>query len=44
MIKSSEIRLTFTRLRIDMNIYSSYNVKKSIGTACAPCVIMVKTL
>ena len=36
MIKNPEIRLTFTRLRIDMNIYSSYNVKKSIGTATCP--------
>ena len=36
MIKNPEIRLTFTRLRIDMNIYSSYNVKKSTGTATCP--------
>ena len=39
MIKNPEIRLTFTRWRIDMNIYSSYNVKKTYRHGHVPLVL-----
>ena len=35
-IKSPEIRLTYTRLRIDNNVYSSYMRSKVVGTYMCP--------
>ena len=35
-IKNPETRLIFTRLRIDMNVFSDYMKKKYIGTATCP--------
>ena len=39
MIKNPEIRLIFTWLRIDMNIYYSYNVKKIYRHGHVPLVL-----
>ena len=36
LVKNPETRLIFTRLRIDMNVFSDYMRKKYIGTATCP--------
>ena len=35
-IKSPDVRLTFTRLRVDCNVYSAYSRGKEIGTYTCP--------
>ena len=42
-IKSPEIRLTYTRLRIGNNVYSSYMRSKVVGICTCPYVTEAKT-